>query len=84
MASVSAKPSSVYVNNWRSNDGLRAMAVTRDAKTNPTPTPAPLIEIVANPAPMSFALSNAIFIFRFSLLPPACLRFSIWSHKNSG
>lgn len=61
MASVKANPGNVYVKSWRRREGLRAMADTNDAKTNPTPTPAPEMLIVANPAPKSFALSNAIW-----------------------
>ena len=62
IASVKAKPNKAYVNRTFNKDGLRAILITREAKTTPTPTPAPIKLDAAHPAPIILAaLINIVF-----------------------
>lgn len=51
-----------YVNNCPLKEGFLEVPLIKAEKTIPIPTPAPLIEIVANPAAINFALANIIKI----------------------
>ena len=70
MASVNANPSRRVCEELTKREGLRAMADTKLANTRPTPTPAPLMLIVANPAPINLADSSAILIVLVSVISP--------------
>ena len=61
IASVNAKPNTVQINKFFVNIGLREIAKIRDENTKPIPTPEPASEMVAKPAPITFADCSNIF-----------------------
>lgn len=67
IASVRAKPKIVIENKEERKEGLRAVALIKEPKTIPIPTPAPANPKEANPAPINLALCNIIIYNLYSL-----------------
>jgi hypothetical protein len=68
MASVNAKPKIAYINNCCPIDGFLDRPKIKAPKTVPIPTPVPARDIVANPAPIYFALCIDIIVSTKKLL----------------
>ena len=64
IASTNAKPKIVYVNKVFNKRGLREIAIKNGPETFPIPTPAPIREIVANPAAIIFADNKIIELLK--------------------
>jgi len=62
MASVRANPNSAYENNFASSFGFLEYAIKNPAKITPIPTPLPIMDIAANPAPTNFKPNKMISI----------------------
>ena len=68
IASVSANPNIAILNNSSFKLGFLEVPITNEAKTIPTPAPAPASPEVANPAPICLAACNNITLFLKNLL----------------
>jgi hypothetical protein len=67
IASVNANPKIAYVNSCLTINGFLEIASIKPAKTIPIPTPEPASDIVANPDPITFALSNILNLLKYSV-----------------
>lgn len=72
-ASVKANPNIAYLNNFSSTPGFLDNPKIKLPKTIPTPTPAPVNPIVANPAPQDFP--NCKILFTYSTLKLKSITF---------
>ena len=63
IASNKANPSIAYVNSVLRSSGFLDKAIKKEPNTLPIPTPAPIRDIVANPAAIILAAFKIIFIF---------------------